>query len=370
MDFSVKKTGDTNYSSEEENKNLKQTIFHLKKELNRLREPPLLVCKIVKIIGNKAIVQLPNGNRFFVNIANDLITKLTINDRVLAEQKSLVLVEKLDSSKQFDVENFVILEKPKISWNCIGGLSEQVREIKEVIELPLKKPDLFKNIGIEPPKGILLHGPSGTGKTMLAKAAAASTKSTFIEIVGSELVQKFIGEGAKLVKDIFNLAKEKAPSIVFIDELDAIAAERIDLGTSGEREVQRTFMQLLSEIDGFKPLENVKIIGTTNRMDILDNAVIRPGRLDRLIEVPLPDTKGREEILKIHTKSMSLEKVDLKNLASVIEEFSGAEIKALCTEAGYFAIRDSRKKVTTEDFIKAIQKITQQESLEHLNMFG
>ena len=161
------------------------------------------------------------------------------------------------------------------------GLAEQAREIYEVIELPLKKPELFKKIGIHPPKGILLYGPSGTGKTILAKAVAASTNSTFIEIVGGELVQKFIGEGSKLVKDIFKLARERGPSIIFIDELDSIAAERLDIGTSGEREVQRTFMQLLSEIDGFDHLGNVKIIGATNRIDILDNAILRPGRLDR-----------------------------------------------------------------------------------------
>ncbi|MBR9702911.1 AAA family ATPase, partial [Candidatus Woesearchaeota archaeon] len=211
-------------------------------------------------------------------------------------QKNLTIIDTIHRSKNFDVEQFVIMEKPKIGWAQIGGLAEQINEIKEVVELPLKKPELFKKVGITPPKGILLHGPPGTGKTLLAKAVAKSTNSTFIEVVGSELVQKFIGEGAKQVKEIFQLAREKAPSIVFIDEIDSLAAKRVDMGTSGEREVQRTFMQLLAEIDGFKNLGNVKIIAATNRIDILDEAVIRPGRLDRLIEVPNPDEAGIKQI--------------------------------------------------------------------------
>ena len=237
-------------------------------------------------------------------------------------------------------------------------MSDQVREIKEVIELPLIKPDLFRQVGISPPKGVLLYGPPGTGKTLLAKAVANSTNATFIEIVGSELVQKFIGEGAKLVKDIFKLAKEKAPSIIFIDELDSIAAERLDLGTSGEREVQRTFMQLLSEIDGFDYLGDVKIIGATNRVDILDEAILRPGRLDRLIEIPCPDKFGRKEILKIHTKNMNLHKsYNLNEVTDLTDSFSGAEIRAICTEAGYFAIREKRFIINMEDFLLAIKKV-------------
>jgi len=237
--------------------------------------------------------------------------------------------------------------------------------------LPLKRPDLFGKVGILPPKGILLYGPSGTGKTLLARAVAASTNSTFIEIVGSELVQKFIGEGAKLVKDIFKLAREKAPSIIFIDELDAIASERVDIGTSGEREVQRTFMQLLSEIDGFNHLDDVKIIGATNRVDILDQAIVRPGRLDRLIEIPYPEFEERNEIFKIHTKNMTLDNVDLGKLSSLSEDFSGAEIRSVCTEAGYFAMRDKRTRVKFPDFSSAIKKIKKDEGdNKYKVMFG
>jgi proteasome regulatory subunit len=360
MSILSKKRGDTNpYSLDEENKKLKETVFALKSELNSLKEPPLVVCDLVRMFEKRALVKLSNGNSFFVNVSPSLLGKLKVGDRVLAEQKSLTVVERLGKSKRYDVENFVIVEKPNVRWSEVGGLKDQIREIYEVIELPLKKPELFKQVGIEPPKGILLYGPSGTGKTVLAKAVSASTNSTFIQIVGSELVQKFIGEGAKLVRDIFNLAREKAPSVIFIDELDSIAAERVDIGTSGEREVQRTFMQLLNEIDGFKPLDDVKIIGATNRIDILDHAILRPGRLDRLLHIPLPNDVSRREIFKIHSNKMSVEEVDFRQMAAITNSFSGAEIKSVCTEAGYFAIRDKRVHVGMDDFMLAINKVRQ-----------
>jgi proteasome regulatory subunit len=358
-------------SSEQENKLLRETIEKLENELERIRTPPLLIAELVEIIGQKAIVKLDNGNQFYVSLISN-IEKLVPGDFVLLEQKNLTVVGKINKRKEFNVEKFVIIEKPGERWSDVGGLKEQIREIKEVVELPLKKPNLFKEVGIQPPKGILLHGPPGTGKTLLAKAVANSTNSTFIEIVSSELVQKFIGDGAKLVREIFELARERAPSIVFIDELDAIAAKRIEIGTSGEREVQRTFMQLLAEIDGFKHLDNVKIIGCTNRIDILDPAILRPGRLDRIIKIPLPDEKARLEIFKIHTKNMKLKNVSIKKLISKMKDFSGADIKAVCTEAGYFAIRNSRTFVTNNDFIKAIKKIkrTPEEDKSYLKMFG
>ncbi len=366
-----KKEGDISSYLSEENKQLRDSLSKLKRELDVMKEPPLLVCNVLKVVEKKAVVRLPNGSHFFVNISPNLIGKINSGDRVLAEQKSLVLVDRMDKSKNSEVENFLIVDKPNINWDNVGGLKKQIREIKEVIELPLKKPELFGKVGILPPKGILLYGPSGTGKTLLAKAVAASTNSTFIEIVGSELVQKFIGEGAKLVKDIFKLAKEKAPSILFIDELDSIAAERVDIGTSGEREVQRTFMQLLSELDGFKHLDNVKIIGATNRIDILDQSILRPGRLDRLIEIPYPQLEERKDIFKIHTENMNLEKVDLDSLANLTENFSGAEIRSTCTEAGYFAIRKKKFSVNMQDFLNAINKVKQdEEDRKYKNMFG
>ena len=357
---------------EEENRFLRESIENLEKELEKFKHTPLIACEVREVFEGKALVRMPNGNEFLVDVAQSCLGVLP-GDGVLAEQKNLTVVKKISASKRFDVEKFVIIEKPSLSWDLIGGLKAQENEIKEVIELPLTKPELFKKVGIEPPKGILLYGPSGTGKTLLAKAVAASTNSTFLEIVGSELVQKFIGEGAKLVKEIFQLAREKAPAIIFIDEIDAIASTRVEIGTSGEREVQRTFMQLLAEIDGFQPLDNVKIIGCTNRKDILDPAILRPGRLDRLIKVPLPDVDARKDILRIHTRDMSLFNVDTEKVVKLLESMSGAEIKAVVTEAGYCAIRDDRIKVKESDFLEAVEKLKsgdEQEQKDYLNMFG
>ena len=342
---------------EEESAVLRELFHNVNTELTNLKKPALLVAEIMTIMeNNKAVIKLPNGNKFYCYISKD-VQGLQCGESVLVDQKSLNIMEKIEFNSNLEIEKFVIINKPKESWKEIGGLKEEVQEVKEVIELPLKKPKLFEKVGIQPPKGILLYGPPGTGKTLLAKAVAHSTDATFIEVVGSELVQKFIGEGAKLVKEIFELARKKAPSIVFIDEIDALAATRMDTGTSGEREVNRTFMQLLAEMDGFKHLDNVKIIGATNRIDILDPAIIRPGRLDRLIEVGLPDEEGRLEILKVHSKNMNLQKVKLPEVSAQMEGFSGAEIRAVCTEAGFFAIREDREYVTPEDFLGAIEKI-------------
>ena len=341
---------------EEESSMLKELFNNANVELNNLKKPALLVAEVVSLHGDKATIRLPNGNKFFCYISKELID-LQSGDSVLVDQKSLNVVDKININNNYDVEKYVIIKKPQENWKEIGGLKEEIREIKEVIELPLKKPKLFEEVGIQPPKGVLLYGPPGTGKTLLAKAVAHSTDATFIEVVGSELVQKFIGEGAKLVKDIFTLARLKAPSIIFIDEIDALAATRMDTGTSGEREVNRTFMQLLAEVDGFKPLDNVKIIGATNRADILDPAIIRPGRLDRLIEIGLPNEEGRLEILKVHTQKMNLNSVALDKIVGLTDGFTGAELRAVCTEAGFCAIRENRNHVTETDFLSAVEKV-------------
>ncbi len=349
---------------------LKELFNNVNTELAELKKPSLLVAEVASVITeDKVIIKLPNGNKFYCHATKEA-KGLQSGDTVLVEQKTLNVVNKIDVSQSFDVEKFVIIEKPKESWKDIGGLHKEMQEVREVIELPLNNPELFKEVGIEPPKGMLLHGPPGTGKTLLAKAVAHSTNATFIEVVGSELVQKFIGEGAKLVKEIFELARNKSPAIVFIDELDSVAAMRMDTGTSGEREVNRTFMQLLSELDGFEPLGNVKVIGATNRLDILDHAIVRPGRLDRLIEVSLPNVEGIEEVLKIHTRNMKLKRVSLSSIAELLNGSSGAEIKAVCTEAGYFAIREGRNFVGKNDFIMAIEKVCSQEDEENSGFFG
>ena len=354
---------------EEESAMLRELFNKASNELSNIKKPALLVADIVQIVDkNKAVIKLPNGNKFFCYISEE--AKEVVNgDTVLVDQKSLNVINKVDLGEGMEVEKYVIIEKPLESWKDIGGLGEEINEVKEVIELPLKKPELFKKIGIKPPKGVLLYGPPGTGKTLLAKAVAHSTNATFIEIVGSELVQKFIGEGAKLVKEIFNLAKRKAPSIIFIDEIDALAAMRIETGTSGEREVNRTFMQLLAELDGFNHLGDVKVIGATNMIHILDKAIIRPGRLDRLIEVGLPDEVGRLEIIKVHTKNMNLKNVKLKEIVKEMEFLSGAEIQAVCMESGYFAIREDRDYVTQEDFLMGIEKVRQEEDEEQDQKF-
>lgn len=366
-------SSDFNNVLEDENRILKEAVNSLREEIDRFKAPSLMVAEVSELLNEHALIKIPNGNKFYVTISKS-IKHLEPGDSVLVEQKNLNIVDKINLSKNFDVERYVIMEKPSTTWLDIGGLKEQIEEIIEVVELPLKNPELFKKIGIQPPKGILLHGPPGTGKTLLAKAIANSTNATFIEIVGSEIVQKFIGDGAKLIKEIFQLAKSKAPAIIFIDELDALCAKRIELGTSGEREVQRTFMQLLAEIDGFKPLDNVKVIGCTNRKDILDPAIIRPGRFDRLIEVPNPDINGIKQIYKIHMKNMPLHKnVDLETIYALSQETSGAEIKAVVTEAGYFAIRENREFVTEEDFVNAIAKVRKDEDKygkDYAKMFG
>lgn len=358
-------------SLESENRALKDMIEGLKKEIDKFSIPPLIVSSIVDIISPKEVIIRLNSGDFEVKVSKRLEGTLNVLDRVLVDQKALVVVEKIGISKHFDVSNYVIVEKPTVSWDDIGGLKDIKNELQEVIELPLLKPELFKKVGIDPPKGVLLYGPPGTGKTLLAKAAANTTHATFIEIVGSELVQKFIGEGTKFVKSIFDLAREKAPAIIFIDELDAIAATRIDVGTSGEREVQRTFMQLLAEIDGFKPLGNIKVIGATNRIDILDPAITRPGRLDRLIKVEITGASERLEILKIHTRKMNLDAgVSLERISEMTEKMSGAELKAICTEAGYFAIRAGRTKMEMNDFLDAAAKVKKPEKCEHLSLYG
>ncbi|RLG15130.1 MAG: proteasome-activating nucleotidase [Candidatus Nanohalarchaeota archaeon] len=355
----------------EENKILKRNLFEAQNEIKKYKIVPHIMAKVVDVVDSDKAIILLNTGKFYVNISEELVGKIKRDDEVFIEQKSLTVIGKRGKSKHFDVERYIIFEKPKVSWSEIGGLDEEKRDLKEVIELPLLRPDLFRKIGITPPKGVLLHGPPGCGKTLLAKAVAHQTNANFVEIVGSELVQKYIGEGTKFVKSIFQMAREKAPCIIFIDEIDSIASKRIELGTSGEREVQRTFMQMLAEIDGFKPLGDVKIIGATNRIDILDNAVIRPGRLDRLIKIDYPHKKERLHILKIHTKKMKLEdNVSLESLAVRTKKLSGAQIKTLLVEAGYFALREERFKLNNNDLNRALSKIKGHDKKKQLGFYA
>ena len=343
---------------------LQKEIQRIKFELDRMKTPPMIIGTIKDILTDgRVVVNSSTGPDFIVNIAEYISQEnVIVGSRVALNKQSLAVVGVLPQSIDPIITGGEVIEKPQISYDDIGGLRDQIREIKEAIEDPLLKPELYAKVGIEPPNGVLLVGPPGTGKTLLAKAAAHETNATFIKFVGSELVQKYIGEGARLVRELFEMAREKAPTIVFIDELDSVGAKRLEVATSGDREVQRTLMQLLSELDGFDSLENVKIIGATNRPDILDDALLRPGRFDRIIEIPAPDYQSRMEIFHIHTKKMSSvrgkEALNFEELATRSSGATGAEIKAICTEAGIFAIRENRSRVRMSDFLQAIEKVS------------
>ncbi|MDO8870449.1 MAG: proteasome-activating nucleotidase [Methanobacteriaceae archaeon] len=363
---------------ENEKIRLDREVKSLRGEVERFRSPPLVIATITEVLDDHRIaVKSSTGPHFVINYSRFLDDKLLEpGSRVALNQQTFSIVDVLPSEKDPVVTGMEVDEKPNVSYEQIGGLEDQVVEVKETVELPLKKPELFKKIGIEPPKGVLFYGPPGTGKTLLAKAVAHETNATFIKIVASEFVRKYIGEGARLVRGVFELAKEKSPSIIFIDEIDAVAAKRLKSSTSGDREVQRTLMQLLAELDGFEDRGNVGIIAATNRPDILDPALLRPGRFDRFIEVPIPNEDARRAILKIHTKPMALaEEVDVELLSNLTDGTSGADLKAICTEAGMFAIREERDEVTMNDFMDAVDKIIGVENEEGYNkeagiMFG
>ena len=345
---------------ENEYSQIKKRVSRLEEDLSNIKRPPLVVGHVQDMIDDKAVVRSSNGTVFLVSINRRLnLEDVSPGTRVALNQDSLSIVEILSDAWDPLVTSAEIIDTPDIGFDLIGGLDEQIDEIRQAIELPFENPKAFSLMGIDPPKGVLLTGPPGTGKTMLAKAVANSTKATFLGLVGAELAQKYIGEGGRMVRELFDLAKQKAPSIIFIDELDSIGSKRLDTATSGDREVQRTLMQLLSEMDGFDNLENVKIIAATNRPELLDAALLRPGRFDRIINIPLPSLESRETIFKVHTKSMPLSKnVNIGNLAKISDGFSGAEIKSAVVEAGISAISENRKSVNKNDFIKSISKIS------------
>ena len=341
---------------------LEQELNGLRSEIDRLREPPLVSATVIDMLDDtgKVIVKSSTGPSFVVNASRKVKNeKLTPGMRVALNQRTFAIMEVLPMKLDPFVKGMEVIDSiPDISYEDVGGLEEQLQEVRETVELPLKRPDLFKKVGIEPPKGVLLYGPPGTGKTLVAKAVAHETEATFIRIIGSELVQKFIGEGARLVREIFNLAKEKAPTILFIDELDAIGSQRLKIATSGDREVQRTLMQLLSELDGFELRGDVKIIGATNRVDILDPALLRPGRFDRMIDFPIPDEVARKAIFQIHARPLNItEDLNITKLVELTEGCTGADIKAICTEAGMFAIRKESEMINEKDFIDAVNKV-------------
>ncbi len=301
----------------------------------------------------------PVGPEYYVGIMSFVDrSQLEPGCSVLLHNKGNQIVGILGDEADPAISVMKVEHSPSETYADVGGLEQQVQEIKEAVELPLTHPELYDDIGIKPPKGVILYGEPGTGKTLLAKAVANSTSATFLRVVGSELIQKYLGDGPKLVRELFRVADELAPSIVFIDEIDAVGTKRYDANSGGEREIQRTMLELLNQLDGFDSLHDVKVIMATNRIDSLDPALIRPGRIDRKIEFPLPDQKTKRRIFQIHTSKMSLsDDVNVEEFVMAKDELSGADIKAMCTEAGLLALRERRMRVTMADFRKAKEKV-------------
>jgi proteasome regulatory subunit len=350
--------------AEDRREEFQEEVDQLERENGALKTSSLYVATVEEVTDNEGVVVKQHGTNqeILTEVAPQLREELEAGDRV-AVNDSFSIQTILSAETDARAQAMQVDHSPQMAYEDIGGLDDQIREVREAVEMPLLESDQFDEVGIDPPTGVLLHGPPGTGKTMLAKAVANQTDATFIKMAGSELVRKFIGEGARLVRDLFELAAENEPAIIFIDEIDAVAATRTESKTSGDAEVQRTMMQLLNEMDGFDERGDICIIAATNRFDMLDRAILRPGRFDRLIEVPKPDEVGRELIFKIHTRHMNLaEDVDFEALAAEANDLSGAEIESLTTEAGMFAVRDERTEISMEDFRSALQKITDEET--------
>lgn len=285
--------------------------------------------------------------------------------RVTLDMTTLTIMRALPREVDPNVYTMLHEDPGAVSFSSVGGLNEQVRELREVVELPLTNPELFKRVGIKPPKGVLLYGPPGTGKTLLARALACNINATFLKVVASAIVDKYIGESSRMIREMFGYARDHQPCVIFMDEVDAIGGRRGNEGSSADREIQRTLMELLNQLDGFEALGQVKIVMATNRPDILDPALLRPGRLDRKIEIPLPNDAGRLEILKIHAASVSKQgDIDWEAAVKLSEGFNGADMRNICTEAGMFAIRADRDYVVEEDFMKAVRKIAETKKLE------
>jgi len=351
-----------------ENNKYQQKLERLTHENKKLKQSPLFVATVQELTDDGVIIkQHGNNQEALTEVTEEMREELEPDSRV-AVNNSLSIVKALEGETDVRARVMQVDRSPDVTYGDIGGIEAQIEEVRETVEMPLRSPDMFDAVGIDPPSGVLLHGPPGTGKTMLAKAVANQTDATFIKMAGSELVHKFIGEGAKLVRDLFELARENEPAVLFIDEIDAIAAKRTESKTSGDAEVQRTMMQLLSEMDGFEDRGEIRIIAATNRFDMLDRAILRPGRFDRLIEVPKPDEAGREQIFQIHTRKMNLaEDVDFAGLAGLAEDASGADVKAICTEAGMFAIRNDRTEVAMADFETAYDKLQNEDEDDQIS---
>jgi len=343
----------------------------LREELYHLQEPASNVGEVVKQMGQKKVLVKvhPEGTKNVVDLDPEIdINDLKPNTRVALRNERYTLHKILPTKVDPLVSLMKVEAVPDSTYDMIGGLEKQVMEIKEVIELPIKHPELFESLGVAQPKGVLLYGPPGTGKTLLARAVAHHTDCTFVRVSGAELVQKYIGEGSRMVRELFVMAREAAPSIIFMDEIDSIGSARGGAG-GGDSEVQRTMLELLNQLDGFEPAQNIKVIMATNRIDILDAALLRPGRIDRKIEFPNPSLENRVSIMKIHSRKMNLlRNIDLKVISEKMINASGAECKAVCTEAGMFALRERRVHVTQEDFEMAVAKVMKKDSDSNISL--
>ena len=340
------------------NEELGRENAQLRRENNQLKRMPLFVAVVVDILdkGEVYLRQQGNNQEYITHVNDDIFRELKPGTKV-AVNNALSIVRVVGNIFDSRVRVMELDESPDVTFDNVGGLDKEIEEVREAVEYPLTKPEIYERVGVEPPKGILLFGSPGTGKTLIAKAVAHEARATFIRMSGSELVHKYIGEGAQLVRELFSLAREKAPSIVFIDEIDSVGSTRTNDGTSGSAEVQRTLMQLLAEMDGFDTRGDVRIMAATNRVDMLDPALLRPGRFDRVIEIPLPDSVARKEILKIHSRKMHLLDVSLDRIVEMTEKTTGAELQAVCREAGMMAVRREADGVSQEDFEKAVRKV-------------
>ena len=337
---------------EAQRNSLNARVRMIHEELQLLQEPGSYVGEVEKVMGKKKVlVKIQPEGKYVVDVASDIdVAQLKPSLRVALRSDSYTL-HKILPNKIDPLVSLMMVEKvPDSTYEMVGGLDRQIKEIKEVIELPVKHPELFESLGIAQPKGVLLYGPPGTGKTLLARAVAHHTDCKFIRVSGSELVQKYIGEGSRMVRELFVMAREHAPSIIFMDEIDSIGSSRGDDGGNGDSEVQRTMLELLNQLDGFEDTQNIKVIMATNRIDILDSALLRPGRIDRKIEFPPPGPEARVSILRIHSRKMSLQRgINLRVLAEKMGQCSGAEVRGICTEAGMYALRERRQHVSQED---------------------
>jgi len=340
----------------DEQKNLKRELVRAKEEIKRIQSVPLIIGQFIEMIdGSSGIISSTTGSTQYVRILSTINREhLKPNSSVALHRYSSAIVDILPPEADSSISMMQVTEKPDVSYSDIGGLDIQKQELKEAIELPLTHFELYKQIGIDPPRGVLMYGPPGTGKTMMAKAVANNTTASFIRVVGSEFVQKYLGEGPRMVRDVFRMARENAPAIIFIDEIDAIATKRFDAQTGADREVQRILIELLTQMDGFDQSVNVKVIMATNRADTLDPALLRPGRLDRKVEFPVPDRRQKRLIFQVATSKMNLaEEIDLEDYVQRPEKLSAAEVTSICQEAGLHAVRANRYVILNKDFEKA-----------------